>query len=297
MRYVLRRACFALAVVALAACTETARNPVTPATPRAGPRLETTTAAWNWTLSDLDAEFGDRFSWDDTETGLNAAFRYDSYPGEDREFCRDHFKPIDIWWDGGYGIATIHLDPPLLFVGYRDGTFKDRRNLIFRKAVYETVGPGEGEDPAGNVWRFSGRFNALCRGGAREIGPIVFYSHLLVAQDPIDRPVLVRRGTSGSGGCGEDLTQLTYSPYNDGSGSDSGNCPAGGDGSADDGSGTQFQPGDYTGGETVDFGTGMGNGGSSVCGATAVVEYVCIDAWNGEKERWEEWACGYVTSC
>jgi hypothetical protein len=157
------------------------------------------------------------------------------------------------------------------------------------------VEPGEGEDPAGNLWRFSGRFNALCRGGSREIGPIVFYSHLLVAQDPIDRPVLVRRGNTGSGGCGgEDLTQLTFSPYDDGSGYD--DC-TGGDGPTDDGSGTQFQPGDHTDGETVDFGTGKGNGGTSVCGATAVVEYVCIDVWNNEMGRWDEWACGYVTSC
>lgn len=294
MRNVLRHACLTLAIMAgLPACTERAPNPVT-ATPRTGPRLETTSAAW--TLSDLNAEFGGRFSWDTTQTGLSAAFQYDSDPsiGDDREFCRDHFNAIDLWWDGGYGIATIHLDPPLLFRGYRPGDFTDRRRLVFRRAIYETVQPGEGEDPAGNLWRFHGRFNALCRGGSREIGPIVFNSQLLVAQDPIDRPVLVRRGNSG--GCDrEEFTQVTYSPYDDGS--ESGGDCVGGDGSSGDGSGTQFQPGDSTGGETVDFGTGQGNGGSSVCGATAVVEYVCIDVWNAEMGRWEEWACGYVTSC
>jgi len=300
MRNVFHRACITVALAGLVACTERAPNPIT-ATPRAGPRLETTTEAW--TLSDLEAEFGTRFSWDTTQTGLNATFQYDSDPiGDEREFCRDHFNAIDLWWDGGYGIATIHLDPPLLLRGYRAGDFTDRRRLVFRRAIYETVQPGEGEDPAGNLWRFQGRFNALCRGGSREIGPIVFNSQLLVAQDPIDRPVLVRRGNTGSGDCDrEELTQLTYSPYDDGGGYYS-DCAGGGgstgDGSGGDtGSGIQYQPGDYTGGETVDFGTGKGNGGSSVCGATAVVEYACIDEWDPEKGEWSQWACGYVTSC
>jgi hypothetical protein len=63
------------------------------------------------------------------------------------------------------------------------------------------------------------------------------------------------------------------------------------------GSGTQYEPGDYTGGETVDWGTGTGNGGTSVCGNQAMVEYVCIDVYNEETGFWEEWGCGYVTTC
>lgn len=63
------------------------------------------------------------------------------------------------------------------------------------------------------------------------------------------------------------------------------------------GSGTQYEPGDYTGGETVDWGTGTGNGGTSVCGEAAFVEYVCIDVYNEETGAWEEWGCGYVTTC
>ncbi|HEU4455860.1 MAG TPA: hypothetical protein VFR81_22535 [Longimicrobium sp.] len=121
----------------------------------------------------MQAEFGGSFSLDTTQTGLNAEVRYDAYSSDGAEFCRDHFNPIDLWWDGGDGIAVIHLDPPLLFRGYRSGSYTDRRRLIWRKAIYETVQAGEGTDPAGNVWRFQGRFNALCRGGSRELGPLV----------------------------------------------------------------------------------------------------------------------------
>lgn len=227
---------------------------------------------------------------------MNADLRYDSYTVEsdEREFCRDHFKPIDLWWDGGYGIAVIHLDPPLLFRGYRPGTFKDRRSLVWRRAIYETLQPGEGQDPAGNVWRFHGRFNAICRGGSREIGPIVFNAQLLVSQDPIDRPVLVRRGGGTGGGCEkrEDMYDYGYTYYEDGWAEQ----PCGGGTGEEGGSGTQYQPGDYTGGETVDWGTGVGNGGVSSCGDAAKVEYICIDIWV-DGEGWVEWGCGYVTTC
>ena len=66
-------------------------------------------------------------------------------------------------------------------------------------------------------------------------------------------------------------------------------------GEGGEGSGTQYYPGDNTGGETVDFGTGMGNGGQSACGEAAVVEYVCLDIYDGE--HWMGFACGYVTTC
>lgn len=299
MRRPVRCACFALGAPVLISCVDTAPSPLTPTTDPSRPRMDVTSA--DWIISDLQAEYGGAFSWDTTQTGQSSSVRYDLYPGEEGEFCRDHFRPIDLWWDGGDGIAVIHLDPPLLFRGYRPGTFMDRRRLIWRKAIYETLEPGEGVDPAGNLWRFQGRFNALCRGGSREIGPIVFNSQLLVSQDPIDRPVLVRRGSTGEGGCGgssggdtELIAALDYDPYD----------PvmyeaaaAGGSCTETESGGTQYQPGDYTGGETVDWGTGEGNGGTSVCGNQAMVEYVCIDVYNEETGFWEEWGCGYVTTC
>lgn len=78
----------------------------------------------------------------------------------------------------------------------------------------------------------------------------------------------------------------------------SGSCTetSGGDDGSGSGSGTQYQPGDSTGGETVDWGTGTGNGGSSACGAKAVVEYICIDLYY-PGIGWVEWGCGFVTTC
>lgn len=90
------------------------------------------------------------------------------------------------------------------------------------------------------------------------------------------------------------LDDPAYDPYSDG---DDGSMPCGESDSGGTASGIQFQPGDKTGGETVDWNTGKGNGGSSPCGAAAVVEYVCFDTWNPEKQQFEEWGCGYVTSC
>jgi hypothetical protein len=88
----------------------------------------------------------------------------------------------------------------------------------------------------------------------------------------------------------------SYDPYAEG-GTDDGTCASsegsgGGGGSV---SGTQFHPGDSTGGETVSWSTGQGNGGSSACGGAAVVEYACIEQWTSN--GWETWGCGYVTTC
>lgn len=93
-------------------------------------------------------------------------------------------------------------------------------------------------------------------------------------------------GTQLTGGP-SDIYDPNYDPY----------AACGGGGGANTGSGIQYQPGDYTNGETVDWSTGRGNGGSSVCGSTAIVEYVCIDTWNSETGTWEEWGCGYITTC
>lgn len=89
--------------------------------------------------------------------------------------------------------------------------------------------------------------------------------------------------------------------YGDGGGdggSGGSDCSSGGSGGGEqEGSGIQYYPGDYTGGETVDWETGIGNGGGSVCGGAAMVDYACIDTWNEETGEWDEWGCGYVTRC
>jgi hypothetical protein len=101
---------------------------------------------------------------------------------------------------------------------------------------------------------------------------------------------------SGSGRGGTQLVDdPEYDIYSPEDGSDSCTETPGEGGGDESGSGTQYQPGDSTGGKTVDWGTGQGNGGTSKCGATAVVEYVCIDVWT--ESGWQEWDCGYVTSC
>jgi hypothetical protein len=98
---------------------------------------------------------------------------------------------------------------------------------------------------------------------------------------------------ASSGGCGStQVTEAVYDPYAQ---EEEFSCDAGGSGGSGGGSGTQYYPGDNTGGETVNWGTGIGNGGSSSCGSMAVVQYVCIDYWDGDS--WEEWSCGYATTC
>jgi hypothetical protein len=67
-------------------------------------------------------------------------------------------------------------------------------------------------------------------------------------------------------------------------------------GETQSGSGTAYNTGDFTGGETVTWSGGVGDGGRSVCGSLAVVEYVCIDVWD-EERGWVEWDCGYATTC
>jgi hypothetical protein len=93
-------------------------------------------------------------------------------------------------------------------------------------------------------------------------------------------------------GGGSNPVAVTYDPYAESGPSDCDDSYGGGGGS-----GTYYNPGDSTGGETVDWGTGQGDGGSSACGVKAVVEYVCIDIYNEETQEWEEWSCGYATTC
>ena len=116
------------------------------------------------------------------------------------------------------------------------------------------------------------------------------------------------QGTGGSGGAGSvggtplvenSIYAETYDPYVGGDLEDDfgGTDCGGGGGSGESSAGTQYEPGDNTGGETVDWGTGVGNGGTSVCGTTAIVEYICIDIWDPATGTWSEWSCGYATTC
>jgi len=185
------------------------------------------------------------------------------------------------------------MGPPLLFVAYRPGTFKSPRNLIFRRAIFETLQTAYATDPDGNRWSFQGRFNALCRGGAGEIGPIVWSSQLLIAEDPLTRPVLVRRACNGSGPM---VGWAEYDPYAEEDAEDDCDGSSTGNGGGA-GSGEQYEPGQNTGGETVDWNTGIGNGGTSSCGGLAVVEYVCVYVWNDSSQKWNLFSCGFVTTC
>jgi hypothetical protein len=99
-----------------------------------------------------------------------------------------------------------------------------------------------------------------------------------------------------SGTTNTQITDLQYDPYSDPSTdpSSGGSCDTG---NATSGSGIQYEPGDYTNGETVDWTTGVGDGGSSVCGDAAIVEFVCIDVWDDATSSWNEWGCGYATTC
>jgi hypothetical protein len=205
-----------------------------------------------WRIEDVEAAFPDGFSLDSTQAGANAT-RYVA-PGDDVSGglsyvdevieCHDHFRPIDLDWDGGYGLMRFHLDPPLLLVGFRPGTFK-ALGLVYKKAVYETLPTAESEttDPAGNVWRFSGRFNALCRAGEFDFGPLVFGGQVVKSQNPVTIPRLVRRGSPGGEGCGTggggDITISSYNPYASApaEGDVSTTCSGGGGDASDGGSG------------------------------------------------------------
>jgi hypothetical protein len=208
---------------ALAACSDAAPNPASPAASSRPSRDVQLYDSEIWSIADIEDEFGSNYSLDSTSSGRNA-MPYLA-PADDataeRTFCRDHFKPIDLFWDGGDGIMRFHLDPPLLFVGYSAGNYRTRRGIVLRRAVYETITESEAIDPAGSRWRFTGRFQALCRGGEYEIGPVVFGAQILVAQNPLTHPVLVFRGRDSDGSCGGDgswtgggpIYMFSYDPY------------------------------------------------------------------------------------
>jgi hypothetical protein len=124
-------------------------------------------------------------------------------------------------------------------------------------------------------------------------------------RDPIGYRGTVRPAQTACGGGGGpepggdygELGDAGYDPYDPVLTLDVDDCGSGSEPGGDSGSGTQFEPGDGTGGETVDWGSGIGNGGTSACGDLAVVEYVCIDTWDESAGAWVEWGCGYATTC
>jgi hypothetical protein len=107
-----------------------------------------------------------------------------------------------------------------------------------------------------------------------------------------------------SNGSVTNINDPAYDPYggpSDGGGGNAGSTAGcdgdSGSGGGGGGSGTQYSPGDSTGGETVDWTTGVGNGGQSACGSTAVVDIVCIDYYDYDSNVWVHYSCGYATGC
>lgn len=101
--------------------------------------------------------------------------------------------------------------------------------------------------------------------------------------------------TSGGGGGPFTVLDDAYDPYDPAYFQDPSSAPACGGGTGT-GGGTQYSPGDHTGGETVDWNTGIGTGFPSDCGPLAIVDYVCIDLWK-DGVGWVTWGCGYITRC
>jgi hypothetical protein len=123
-----------------------------------------------------------------------------------------------------------------------------------------------------------------------------FFGRLV--RSTIDIRVETNLGEVKECGGGTSMTlPAEYDPYEpaDPYGEDGCTTYTGGGGGS--GSGTQYQPGDSTGGETVDWETGVGNGGTSACGYTSKVEWVCIDTWNDVSKKWDTFACGFATTC
>src|SRR5688500_12157738 len=105
MRNLLTRVVLSLALGVLGACSDAAPDPVRPgvAAPETSPQ-QTLTVSDRWNMADVEADFGGFYSLDSTQAGSGAPYYVapvDAMSGDERTFCRDHFKPIDLWWDGG----------------------------------------------------------------------------------------------------------------------------------------------------------------------------------------------------
>jgi hypothetical protein len=127
--------------------------------------------------------------------------------------------------------------------------------------------------------------------GAFELGRDV-RSDASVAYQP---ECTCERGVGGGDPVREHISDASYDAYSPGISEDTGCAGGSSDGGSNPGSGTQFGEGDYTEGETVDWGTGVGNGGTSECGTAAQVRWVCIDIF--VEGAWKTWSCGWATTC
>ncbi len=173
MPEVLRRAALVCAMLALAACSDTSRDPTTPA---AHDKPDFTTLFLDptvWDMAVVEAEYGSNYSLDSSPEGqaLPPYIESDQLAGYDAVVCRDHRSSAHVWWDSpnDKGLVGFHVNPPLRFHGYT-GSFTDRRGLRWRKAVYSTSQASEGQDNAGNVWRFKGQVQRPVPHGPDAVG-------------------------------------------------------------------------------------------------------------------------------
>lgn len=233
-------------------CSDSGAPPAAPTGNPRPPSLSTSSGDSAW-LAEMRAEFGEQL-YVDSGSGEGPGPFYSTEPSasEPPVICQNHYSGVVLFWNGPNGVVRFPLAPPLLFVGMRGGTYRGNA-----KAIFETVSPSYGTDYNGDHYRFSGRFNALCR--YYEL--LGVWQQAMVPQDPIDIPVKLgtggwteEGGDGGSGGTGDQ----------EGGGSDGGNCdsyyhtgePCGGGETG--GGGGQEDSGD----QEVDGGTG-GSGDDS----------------------------------
>jgi hypothetical protein len=239
--------------------------------PQTGPQ-RTVIVADAFDAQPMIDDFPSSYSTDSSANSASSstAPTYDVSPLDDGSaiVCRDHFKPVDLWWSSPNGsLVSFHLNPPLLLVSKGPGGYTDKKGQKFANAVYETLAASTGTDASGQKWGFRGRFSAYCRNGNLEIGPIVFGGQLLVALSPIDRPYPIGSGGGDAGSCN---SQIIYDP----STPPDQTCPGGGGGG----------------------GTG-GGGGSGPGGSTCTSEYIYIEISYDGGATWSVWWEGYASVC
>jgi uncharacterized membrane protein YgcG len=252
----------------LQSCTESATQP-RPLAPNAA--LKTTLYDEAFDAQPMMDAFPGQYSIDSTVAQSSGAVTYDLSTLDDGSaiVCRDHFKPIDLWWNSPAGVVLFHLDPPLLLVSKGPGTYTDNRGLKFANSVYESMSTSTATDALGQRWAFKGKFRAYCRNGNLELGPIVFGGQMLVALGPLDPPYRVE-GSAGEGG-GSCYTQLFYDPDQE--------CPGGGGGTG--------------GGDEGGGGSGGGSGGGGGC----LTEYIILEISYDGGNTWSVWWEGYASVC
>lgn len=192
--------------------------------------------------------------------------------------------PGQTFWWGSWSIGNVEVD------GYYfdANPFTLTRWTSQHSGIYSSTKGRRLVDKSGTkVWT-DARANASCWDS--NVGPIHIWwarweGHLGTVEDA--------NAACDDGTGGNTVVTGPSDPGYDPSDPNGDGC---GDGSGGPASGTQFQPGQSTGGETVTWSGGVGNGGTSVCGSLAVVEYICIDVWD-EEAGWVEWDCGYATTC